>query len=181
LFDKNLSGIRSGDERALCRVIDLYSAYVCTVIRNTVRDSLSHEDIEEIASDVFFSLWENASHIKKDSLKSYLGAVAHNHAVNRLRKLSESLPLDDNVVSLETAIEEQIVSYEEREAVKSAVLGMNSPDREIFLRYYYNAEPIAEVAVCTGLSEAAVKHRLARGREKLRSCIIKEGFVNAKQ
>ncbi|MDR0974569.1 MAG: sigma-70 family RNA polymerase sigma factor [Ruminococcus sp.] len=171
MFD--LWGIQNGSERALERIIDKYSAYVCTIIRNTVGESLSHEDIEELASDVFLALWNNAAKIKGDNLKSYLGKIAHNLSINRLRMVRETLPLDDEIIG---STEDELIGNEEREAVKSAVLAMNSPDREIFLRYYYNAEPVALVARSTGLTEAAVKHRLARGREKLAKNFIKEGI-----
>ncbi|MDR0986077.1 MAG: sigma-70 family RNA polymerase sigma factor [Ruminococcus sp.] len=172
MFD--LWGIQNGSERALGRVIDKFSAYVCTVIRNTAGDSLSHEDVEELASDVFLALWNNADKIRGDNLKAYLGRIAHNSALNRLRQITESLPLDDETVS-ESDLIGEVISNEEREAVRSAVMEMNSPDREIFLRYYYNAEPVKVVAEGTGLTEAAVKHRLSRGREKLRARIVKEG------
>jgi RNA polymerase sigma-70 factor (ECF subfamily) len=173
VFD--LWGIQNGSERALARVIDRYSAYVCTVIRNTAGESVSHEDVEELASDVFLALWNNASKIRGNNLKAYLGRVAHNRAVNALRGIEEALPLDEEIASEDGEVLEAVISNEEREAVKNAVMEMGSPDREIFLRYYYNAEPVAAVAACTGLTEAAVKHRLARGRERLRQIVIKEG------
>jgi RNA polymerase sigma-70 factor (ECF subfamily) len=171
VFD--LWGIQNGSERALGRVIDKYSAYVCTVIRNTAGESVPHEDVEELASDVFLALWKNADNVR--NLKAYLGRTAHNRAVNALRGTKETLPLDEGIVSEEGEILEAVISNEEREAVKNAVMAMGSPDREIFLRYYYDAEPVAVVAKGTGLTEAAVKHRLARGRDKLKQSVIKEG------
>lgn len=48
-----LSAVRRGSESALKQVIDRYAAYICVVIRNAVKDCLTHEDIEETASDVF--------------------------------------------------------------------------------------------------------------------------------
>ncbi|MDR0903214.1 MAG: sigma-70 family RNA polymerase sigma factor [Ruminococcus sp.] len=173
MFD--IWGIQNGSEKALGRVIDRYSAYVCTVIRNTAGETLTHEDVEELASDVFLALWNNAAKITGNNLKSYLGRIAHNHAVNALRRIAETVPLEDETLSDEASVEEDIITVEEREAVKNAVMEMNSPDREIFLRYYYNAEPVAVVAKGTGLTEAAVKHRLSRGRERLRQRVIKEG------
>jgi RNA polymerase sigma-70 factor (ECF subfamily) len=173
-----ISSIKKGNERALEAIIDKYSAYVCTIARNTLGRSVSHEDIEEIASDVFLALWENAEKIRNDSLKGYLGRTAHNMALNRLRKICETLPLEEAAdVSDDKSVEEFVISEEDKRLVQKAILSMNSPDREIFIRYYYNSETAADVAVNTGLTEAAVKHRLARGREKLRQNIIKEGYV----
>jgi RNA polymerase sigma-70 factor (ECF subfamily) len=173
-----IRGVVNKNERALETVIDKYSAYVCTIARNTLGQSVSHEDIEEIASDVFLALWENAGNIRNDSLKAYLGRTAHNMAVNRLRSICETLPLEEAAEVSENAdVLETVISDEERRLVQNAILSMESPDREIFIRYYYNSETAADVAVNTGLTEAAVKHRLSRGRQKLRQNIVKEGYI----
>jgi RNA polymerase sigma-70 factor (ECF subfamily) len=171
-----LRGIRQRNERALENVIDKYSAYVCAVARNTVGDKVSREDIEEIASDVFLALWNGADKIRNEKLKSYLGAVSRNISVNMLRKLGDTLPLDEEIAETSFSLEDNVISEAEREAVQVAIFSMSSPDREIFLRYYYDSETAASVAVNMGLTEATVKHRLVRGREKLREIITRGGY-----
>jgi RNA polymerase sigma-70 factor (ECF subfamily) len=172
-------GIRNRKEQSLEQIIDKYTAYVCTVARNAVGSGLTHEDVEEIASDTFLSLWENANKMRGENLKSYLGAIARNKAVNKLRKRADSFPLDETIAvsDYDGSLEDKVISEEEQKAMKRAVLAMQSPDREIFLRYYYNTETVATIAAHMGLTEAAVKHRLIRGREKLRQTIIKEGYA----
>jgi RNA polymerase sigma-70 factor (ECF subfamily) len=54
---------------------------------------------------------------------------------------------------------------------------MEEPDRMIFLRHYYESQTVAAIADETGTTEAAVKHRLVRGREKLRQIIGKGVFA----
>jgi RNA polymerase sigma-70 factor (ECF subfamily) len=172
VFDRRLlNGIRAKNEHSLGIIIDKYTAYVCTTARNVLGYSVTHEDIEEIASDVFLALWENAEKIKNDSLKSYLGSVARNKSLNRLRKIEETLPLKDDIVSRNVSLEDSVISNEERQAVIEAVSSMEMPDREIFRQYYYEAETAASVAQNMGLTEASVKHRLIRGREKLKQVI----------
>jgi RNA polymerase sigma-70 factor (ECF subfamily) len=171
-----LRAVRRGSERALGRIIRKYTAYVCVIIRNVVGERLTREDIEEVASDVFFALWENAD--RCENLKSYVGAIARNKAKNRLRQIAEALPLDENIPAEDGAtLEEMIVASDRQAAVKAAILSMESPDREIFLRHYYQAETAATIAKETGLTEAAVKHRLIRGREKLRRTFEKEALI----
>ena len=171
-----LRAVRRGDEHALGRIIGKYTAYVCVIIRNAVGGALSHEDIEEVASDVFFALWENAEQC--ENLKSYIGAIARNKAKNRVRRISEMLPLDESILADGgVTLEDMIVAGDRQTAVKSAVLSMDSPDREIFLRHYYQSETTAAIAEGIGLTEAAVRHRLIRGREKLRRIFEKEALV----
>ena len=170
-----LRGLRNGNEKALSQVIEKYTAYVCTIIRNTVREALTREDIEEIASDVFLALWENADKI--DRFKPYMAATARNKARNKLRSLSGCLPLDDEtLVDEATALEQKLIVESERQVIKDAVLNMEDTDRDIFLRHYYNSQTISEIARETHTSEASVKQRLSRGRKKLKLMIKKEAI-----
>jgi RNA polymerase sigma-70 factor (ECF subfamily) len=108
---------------------------------------------------------------------AYLGAIARNKAKNKLRQLSENLPLDDETIADGGVTpEDTLLVDDERQTVKTAILSMDAPDREIFLRHYYGSQTVAAIADETGITESAVKHRLIRGREKLRQIIDKEAL-----
>jgi len=166
-----LHAIRRGSEHALGQVIDRYAAYLCTVIRNTVGDGLSREDIEETTADVFFALWENANKVEK--LKPWLSATARNKAKNKQRGTRTDIPFDFDLFSENDVVpEDTLLSDFEKDAMRSAVLLLDSPDREIFTQHYYESQTVAEIAIKTGMSESAVKKRLVRGREKLKIFLI---------
>ena len=170
-----LHNIRSGHEDALEQTIEKYTAYVCTIIRNTAGASLTHEDIEEVASDVFVALWDNANKVIK--LKAYIAATARNKAKNKLRDVAKSMPLDERILAdNDDAPESYVTSEDERKIVKSAVLNMEDTDREIFLRHYYGSQTVFDISRELGISEATIKQRLVRGRKKLRLIIEKEVF-----
>jgi RNA polymerase sigma-70 factor (ECF subfamily) len=170
-----LRAVKGGSEDALCAVIGKYSAYVCTVIRNIIGNSMTREDVEEVASDVFFALWENAGQLRSGNLKAYLAGIARNRAKNKLREYRDALPFEDGVVSAaEDAIEATLIAEDERRTVQSAIFSLGEPDRDIFVRHYYRSQTVAEICAGTGLTEAAVKHRLVRGREKLKLIIERE-------
>ena len=162
-----LRGIRGGHENALAQIIDKYTGYVCVIIRNAVGAALTREDIEEVASDVFLALWNNAD--KAEKLKAYIAATARNKAKNKLREVTDNLPLDESIIADSVmTLDEALISEDERRMVKSAVLGMEDTDREIFLRYYYRSQTVSEISRETGISESTVKKRLSRGRAKLK-------------
>ena len=170
-----LRGIRGGHESALEQAISKYTAYVCTIIRNTAGATLTREDIEEVASDVFLALWDNAE--KTSKLKAYIAAIARNKAINKTRKIAETLPIEESIlVDNGATLEEMAISEDERRMVKSAVLAMEDTDREIFLRHYYGTKTVSDISREIGISEAAVKKRLVRGRAKLRIIIEKEAI-----
>ena len=64
-----LSRLRHGDEQALAAAITQYSAYVVTVIHNRSRGLLSPEDEDELASSVFFTLWQSCRTVKSGHLR----------------------------------------------------------------------------------------------------------------
>jgi RNA polymerase sigma-70 factor (ECF subfamily) len=166
-----LSAVRRRSEKALEELIDKYNAYVCAVIRNTA--GMTTEDIEETSSDVFLALWNNAGNVRK--LKPWLGATARNKARNKLREIRDDLPLSDEIpAEEENELENAVIADLEQGAVKEAIDAMNDPDRIIFLRHYYGLQTVAAIAAETGMTEASVKHRLVRGREKLKPRLAKE-------
>jgi RNA polymerase sigma-70 factor (ECF subfamily) len=171
-----LGSIRRGSEDALERLINKYYAYVCVVIINAAGNRLTREDIEEAVSDVFFALWESADRVQK--VKPWLGATARHKARNKLRELRDELPLDYEIAADDdrSALEDAIISNSEKAAVKTAILAMDAPDREIFLRHYYGSQTTAVISEEIGISESAVKQRLVRGRKKLRLILEQEGL-----
>ena len=168
-----LRGIRDGQEHALEQAIDKYTAYICTIIRNTVGTALTHEDIEEVASDVFLALWNKAD--KANKLKTYIAAIARNKALNKIREVAENLPLEESILMENGKTpEDKAISEDEQKMLKSAVLAMEDTDREIFLRHYYGTQTVYDISREIGLKEVTVKQRLVRGRKKLRRIIERE-------
>ena len=161
-----LKELKKGSERALEWFIDSYTPYVTAIIRNIIGECMDLGDVEEVASDVFYALWENAR--KVYSVKGYLGTVARNMAKNKLRSLGWDLPLEEKILVVagdnpETALEEK----EKAKAVKRAVLRMPYPEREIFLRHYYYCQKIETISREMDIPLSTVKTKLRRGRARL--------------
>ena len=55
--------LQHGKEDALVWFIDKYTPYVCTVIRYIIGAAMSEQDVEEVASDVFLTLWTQADRV----------------------------------------------------------------------------------------------------------------------
>lgn len=161
-----LKELKKGSETALEWFVDAYTPYVTAIIHNIIGECMDMADVEEVASDVFFALWENAR--KVYSVKGYLGTVARNMAKNKLRSLGWDLALDERMLVVagdnpETALEEK----EKAKAVKRAVLRMPHPEREIFLRHYYYCQKIETISREMDIPLSTVKTKLRRGRARL--------------
>ena len=88
-----------------------YQAYVGTIIRNITRNSLSEQDVEELTADTFFAVWQTTDKLQAGKVRAYLAAIARNKAKSRLRSLSETIPLEEEAILLETADLEQEVEH----------------------------------------------------------------------
>jgi RNA polymerase sigma-70 factor (ECF subfamily) len=175
--DNILEKLKKQKRGALDEAIEQYTPYVSVIVYNIIGRIMTREDIEEVVSSVFVSLWRNSAELDGDkgSMRSYLGAAARNHAKNKLRELSPYIPFDEFESDISTVSGEPQAEFERRE--QKAILWdmvheLGEPDSEIFLRYYYYEEKIRYIAKCTGLCVSTVKTKLARGRQKLKEKII---------
>ena len=166
---KALEKLQTGDQQALEWFIDRYSAYVGTIVNSILQDSMSRADVEEVTADVFITLWKSAGKLLPLNLKAYLGRVARNLALQKLRVRTQELPLDEEILVLEEDSLIEKLDQEERDRiVREAVFAMPQPDREIFLRFYYYCQTVPVIAEKMDMNPSTVKTRLKRGREKLR-------------
>lgn len=172
-----LSRLRHGDEQALAAAITQYSAYVVTVIHNRSRGLLSPEDEDELASSVFFALWQSCRTVKEGHLRAWLGSVARNKTVDRLRKSRSEIPLDEDLAGTDDFLLEVATKREQAQQLRAAVAQLSETDREIIFRFYDLCQPAVEIAAALGLTPAAVRMRLVRSREAIRNELCRGGFV----
>ena len=171
-----LDRLGHGDQAALEELTARYRPYVQTVLWNILRGSGTAEDVAELCSDVFLSLWQHADAPEAGRLKPWLGTVARNRAKSWLRQRRE-LPMDLDEIDLPDpgpGPEEETLRRELAAAVRRAVDSLRPRDRDVFLRYYFYLQPVEDIAATLGLAPASVRSRLSRGRETLRKKLEKE-------
>lgn len=171
--------IRDRDPSGLEALMERYIPYVSAVSWNILRFSMSAEDVEEVVSDVFLAAWNHFDDLRTGQIKPWLGTVARNKARNKLRELGRDLPLEENILGLPglESPECQMTRSEEVLLIRRAVNEMPSEDREIFLRHYYYAQTVREIAAKMNVNESTVKTRLRRGRIKLKEILTRWGAL----
>lgn len=175
-----LKRLRMKDHQALEAIIQQYCAYVSTVIRNQLGPDCSEQDVEELASEVFFALWLKCSSIRTAHLRGWLGTVARNQARSFQRK-QKNRPA---VVGFEDVItvsdDQSMPLLEQRELARILSLALQElgeTDSRIFSMYYYEEQSVSSIAAKLRLHPEAVKSKLRRGREKLKLILLKEGYT----
>ena len=173
--EQALRQMKQGSQDALAWFIQRYGAYVSTIIHNIIGQRMSNADVEEVASDVFLALWNNAGKILPNAARSWLATVARNTARSRLRRASDTLPLDEEAVIVDDRTPEATLERREQAVrVRMALLSLNPVDREVFLRFYYYYQKTADIAADMGQNESTVRTKLNRGRAKLRDFLLRE-------
>ena len=174
-----LRKIRSGDPTGLEAMMDRYIGYVSSVCWGILRETMTKEDVEEVASDVFLAAWNRAEDIEAPRLKAWLGAVARNMAKNKLRQMDRELPLEEDI--LEIPDENTPVSAaerkEEQRLIQRSLDSLGEPEREIFLRHYYYCQTVKEISQVMHLNESTIKTKLRRGRSRLRAILLRWGVA----
>lgn len=174
-----LRGLTQHNETALAWFIERYAPYVNTIVFNIIGNAMSIKDVEEVSSDVFLVLWKNAERIRPGKVKAYLSGIARNMARDRLRQADQALPLEEDILTSSAEdMEHDVEVREQARLVNQAMLNMEYPDREIFLRHYYYCQPLSQIAEEMGINLSTIKTRLRRGRGKLKDELRKGGFCD---
>lgn len=147
----------------------------------------SYQDAEECVNDTWVGAWNAMPVHRPACLPVFLGKITRRAACNRLNALqaekrgSGELPLVlEELAGCMPSASDPAKRAEDAELARAINVFLHQlPERtcNVFLRRYWYAEPLAEIAVRYGMSEGAVKASLFRTRQKLRSCLEAEGLL----
>lgn len=172
-----LDRLRLDDASALEEIMEAFTPYVFSVLSRNLGQLRAPEDLEELASNVFYALWRHRRRLKTDHLRGWLSKVAANEARSFLRRRKpDTLPMED-YLNLPQEDVQRLAEAEERARILRQALGSLAPsDREIFFRYYAREQTVSEIAAQMGWKLPTVKSRLQRGREKLKQILTEGGY-----
>ena len=167
-----LRQLQNGDTAALEALITQYTPYVFAVLRRTIGPYARAEDVEELASGVFFTLWRHRKRLNTEHLRGWLGKVAANAAKDWLRAQGPgTLPFDAEIAVSEETAARMEDETERRLLAQQALSLLDDETREIFLRCYAQRQTLPEIAAAMHLKLPTVKSRLQRGRKKLKQAL----------
>ena len=161
-----------------------YGGY-CHAIALRILDS--HPDAEECVNDTWIGAWNAMPVHRPACLPAFLGKLTRRAACNRLDALRAEkrgggeLPLVlEELAECVSGRSDPGRTVEEIELAREVNRFLRRlPEQacNVFLRRYWYAEPLADIAVRYGMSEGAVKASLFRTRQKLRNHLEKEGLL----
>ena len=166
-------------EDAIKHTDETYGRRLYHLAENIVKNG---QDAEESVSDTYLKAWDTIPPQRPQHFFAYLAKICRNFALKRL-DWKKAAKRNAEVVSLTEEMEMCIPDQSrdrEMEARELSValdhfLRTLTPENQmVFLRRYWYADTIAEIAARYGISESAVLMRLNRTRAKLCSYLEKE-------
>ena len=149
------------------RIVNEYSD---TIYRIAMNQTHSPQDSFDICQEVFVKLVENRHKIKDEShLKAWLIRVAVNTSKSWLRRADNRL-----TVGLSEVAEVACAPPLYDNSVSEAIRQLPEKSAIVIHLFYYEEMKISDISKALGITQSAVKLRLKRGREKLKSILEKE-------
>lgn len=154
-----------------------------------IADNILHNplDVEESINDTYLQIWNSIPPHSPQSLRAFCCTVARNTALRlyhaqTAQKRSSSYDaaldeLEDCIASAGSA-ENELEAKELADCINRWLAELGYDDRLMFIRRYYYAEPVIEIAAEMRLSPHRVSVRLYRIREKLQKFLKKEGMLS---
>lgn len=161
------------------QIINDYSGYVYTIIKNISSQEFKQEDIEEMISDTFFVLWKNAYKISEnDKISSYLSGVVNNVIKKKKREIKANLKIEDyeNILQEQNQVDNIYENQNKIKTMEKALENMTKEDNDIFELFYYAGKKVKEIAKQLNITEFKVKTKLHRIRKKIKQILEKEGY-----
>ena len=177
MLHQELPAARRGDTAAYGRIVSGCQNTVTAIALAITRDVTASEDI---AQDAFLRAWQRLDRLKNhDSFLPWLRQITRNLARDHLRaRRHNAMTGEDAELAIAIAADpapqpaEQLLITEQETVAADIIAALPEDSRETLLLYYREGQSSQQVAVLLGLSDAAVRKRLSRARETVRSELL---------
>lgn len=130
----------------------------------------SNEDAEDAVQDAICAAFARRADLREsEKFKPWILRILTNKCYDTCRKRKSAVDLADVQDFLAAPDEDPA----ERMSLWQAVLALSADTRAVVTLFYYDGFSIREISHILGISEAAVKARLSRGRARLKQ-LLKE-------
>lgn len=172
------------EESAIAQTDEKYGPYLHTVARNMMSD---RRDQEECVNDTYLGVWNSIPPARPNGFKAFLTTVLRRVCINRYHSNRRKKEIPSELTLSLGELEPILTDGRDAEAAFDAknlgrvisdfVAGLSQRRQYIFMRRYYLAVPIGQIAGELGLSRSMVNKELAAIRLSLKEKLEKEGYV----
>nr|WP_300850981.1 sigma-70 family RNA polymerase sigma factor [uncultured Acetatifactor sp.] len=173
------------DEAAIAQTQCRYGSFCLAVAMSLLSNG---EDAKECVNETLYQAWNLIPPQRPEKLRPWLGRIVRNisvslwrrnHRQKRYNGVEQALSeLEDAVPSL-MLVEREVESAELGEAISQWLRSLPNDDRVLFVRRYWYAVPLNELAEECGIAPKKLAQRMYRLRLSLKKFLEKEGIFNA--
>lgn len=178
---------QKGNGTAFERIVTMTEKQIYNLALSITR---SHEDAEDVTQETYLRLWRARADFRGASVKSYIFRIAHNTAIDLMRKQSRiertsaSPYIDEDELARESIDPDPIYRPDEAylrkltaETVRSCINELPLPMRELIVMRDMDGLSYRDIASILGIPEGSVKSGIFRAREKLRILIMQKNIL----
>ena len=166
-------------EAAIEQTAKKYGKYCFQISYNILSNS---EDSEECVNDTYLRAWESIPPRKPANFKAFLAKITRNLSLNLYEKEFAKKRGGGQTVFIldelsQCAVSDfSISSYDFGNILNEFLKTLSLQNRRIFVKRYFYALPICDIAKTEQMSENRVSVSLFRLRAKLKNILEKEGI-----
>lgn len=174
-WDRNDQAIKATSEK--------YGRYCKAIARNILNNE---EDAEECINDTYLNAWNSMPTHWPEQLAAFLGKITRNLSFNKYKHNraekrgggETALILDEltDCVSGADDVEQIIDRQELKKAINLFLRSLSTKKRNLFVRRYWYADSISDIAGDYGMPPGTVSKTLERTRKQLRAYLTERGF-----
>lgn len=168
----------SRDSGAVEESLRKYGGYCRRLAEGILRDA---GDAAECVDDALMRAWQSIPPQRPRRLGAYLGKLTRNLALDRLDARSAqkrgggepeaAIEELEECVPAQGDVEDRVILAD---TLNVFLASLKPLERQVFLRRYWSAEPVGEIARSLGLSGSRVTSMLFRARKRLRKALEEE-------
>ena len=174
--DRLLARIAEGDRKAFAVVMERHLDRVFALARRVL---LSDSDAEEVAQEVFLTLWQKAEGWRpgRARLSTWLYRVTLNRCLNhkaRVQRRYSSLEDEATIADRDPPAEQRLIEAQRQAQVSAAIAALPERQRMAVSLTYVAGVSNAEAAAAMEVSVKALEALLVRARRSLRAALAAE-------
>lgn len=166
-----ISLVIKGDTNAFAVLVDEYKHMVFTLAVKMVKN---REEAEEVAQDTFLKAYRSLARYNGDAkFSTWLYKIAYNSCLDRIRKNNRNqhtVAIDDHTGLQLTSLDNILGSIEENERkqiIQDCLNLLPGEDSFLLTLYYFEEQPVKEIAKIMNINANHVKIKLYRSRKRL--------------
>jgi RNA polymerase sigma-70 factor (ECF subfamily) len=152
--------------------VDLHADAVYRFIVKNLRDNDAAHDVVQ---DAFEKVWLKAEEIQFEKAKAYLFTTAYRFMLERIRKQSRIIPLDEQAA--QRISDAQKPELDLKRILDEALARLPEIQRSVIMLRDYEGYSYEEIGAITGLNASQVKVYIFRARVSLKNYLVSKECV----